>query len=375
MTRPRLASAAALVLGLAASLALAELALRIAGRPRVHAARSRPPQFAAVEGFGGGAGYLNLPSRVIRFTYDGNPRGYFGSSNEVDHVTNALGFRGPEWPHHWSDSGLVIDKPAGSARLVFLGDSFTFGEGVWFEDTFAERTAARLREHFGVRDPGGIQALDLGVGGYNTSQSRDVLESFGLAADPDVVVLGFVLNDAEPPLFGVDPRTRKLKRLRREAEETARAQEPASGLGRLRILRLLRKLRRDREQTAKTIAFYRALYEDSQPPWRESRAALLDIARICREHGMPGIVVIFPLLHRLDDDYPLRDVHRKIHAALSGSGLIVLDLLDALEGHDARSLWVHPTDQHPNEVVHDVAASAIADVVVQREMLREKFAR
>jgi hypothetical protein len=44
-----------------------------------------------------------------------------------------------------------------------------------------------------------------------------------------------------------------------------------------------------------------------------------------------------------------------------------LDLLDTFRGHDEKSLWVHPTDHHPNEAAHALAAEAI------ERFVREKF--
>jgi hypothetical protein len=197
-----------LLLGsLLCGLAFAEVGLRALNLPRVYARHSAPPQFAfpPVRGQGGAPFYVNMPGGVpggapggaIRFVYDGNPRGYFGPQNEVDHRTNEFGFRGGRFSR---------DKAPGTARLAFLGDSFTFGEGVRDEDTYAEVTA-RLLNRQGGQGARRVESYNYGVGGYNTTQALFLLQNIALRHQPDLVVLGYVLNDADPPLFRRDPES------------------------------------------------------------------------------------------------------------------------------------------------------------------------
>jgi hypothetical protein len=41
----------------------------------------------------------------------------------------------------------------------------------------------------------------------------------------------------------------------------------------------------------------------------------------------------------------------------------VHDLLPAFGGHQDHQLWVHPTDHHPNEIAHDLAAGSLEEFV------------
>jgi hypothetical protein len=45
------------------------------------------------------------------------------------------------------------------------------------------------------------------------------------------------------------------------------------------------------------------------------------------------------------------------------AGIAHHDLRAALSGRPAESLWVHPLDQHPNDVAHRLAAQSLAPVV------------
>lgn len=83
--------------------------------------------------------------------------------------------------HEWSE---VKDHP----RVLVLGDSFVQAAQVPLEAGFGRRLAAELG--------GTVDVESMGVPGAGQATELDVLTTYGLARDPDVVVLGFlVAND------------------------------------------------------------------------------------------------------------------------------------------------------------------------------------
>ena len=44
-------------------------------------------------------------------------------------------------------------------------------------------------------------------------------------------------------------------------------------------------------------------------------------------------------------------------------------LLAAFEGHDGPELWAHPSNQHPNERAHAIAADALAGFLLREGLL------
>jgi hypothetical protein len=74
-----------------------------------------------------------------------------------------------------------------------------------------------------------------------------------------------------------------------------------------------------------------------------------------RDNGSQLVIVLFPLLFDFDD-YPFHEPHRKIASFCEEEGIPLLDLLPAFSRHDAEDLWCHPTDHHPNEKAHEIAA-------------------
>jgi lysophospholipase L1-like esterase len=82
----------------------------------------------------------------------------------------------------------------GRARIVALGDSFTFGEGVDDGEAYPQR----LQELLG----GGTEVVNLGVHGYGHDQMLIRLREEGLRYQPDLVLLGFYADDAARNLLG-----------------------------------------------------------------------------------------------------------------------------------------------------------------------------
>ncbi|MEZ5331132.1 MAG: SGNH/GDSL hydrolase family protein [Thermoanaerobaculia bacterium] len=101
-----------------------------------------------------------------------------------------------------TDRALVRPKPPDVYRIVLLGDSQAFGQGVELSDTFGELVAADLARRSGRT----VEVVNLGVDGYNTVQEAATLRHKGLAYEPDCVTVLFVGNDLELPAFLQAPR-------------------------------------------------------------------------------------------------------------------------------------------------------------------------
>ncbi|MEC7567333.1 MAG: SGNH/GDSL hydrolase family protein [Planctomycetota bacterium] len=357
--------------GLLFGLFLAEIALKVSGQPRFYKPHTSPPQFMFGEHIDPQTmGYLNKPSSSIRFQYDGDPRGYFGPENEVSHRTNAIGFRGHPFPFDLDQDGkeVLLPKPPQTIRLAFLGDSFTFGEGVHDDDTFAQVTAVHLQKRWPDRM---VEAANYGVSGYNINQSFHVLQRWTMKTEPDAVILGFVLNDAEPPIFTLNPLTGRPFQGPLAVEQGRFGTRPPGrlpGTGppdrlwyRSNIIQLVWRFRIQRQQTHGMVTHYRSLYTDTNPSWKTNRAALLEIVETCQQDQIPCYVVLFPELYELNENYPFKEVHEHIQKTLAGTHATFIDLFPLLAGKQAADLWVHPTDHHPNNEVHALVGKTLAE--------------
>ena len=260
---------------------------------------------------------------------------------------NARGYR---------DLERTLAKPEGVRRAVCLGDSFTWGVGVLFDDTWPQRLERLLARERGER----WEAVNLGEPGLNTVQEASKLAGEGLAYQPDVVVLGYVLNDSED---GNAAETRRAEEWVEEREQSRAAPPPL--LDRSALVRLVRGRVRATIENRRRIAGFRSMYAESYPGWKAGREALRAIGGLCREAGVPLVVAVFPLFgNPLDGRYPFAELHAKVALVAGEGGAKVVDLLPQYRDLDWRTLVVDgPNDEHPNEVAYRIASQAIARAV------------
>lgn len=104
----------------------------------------------------------------------------------VDVNINSHGQRGRE---------IALEKARGLTRILMLGDSITLGWGVPYEETVSKYLEKLLGE-FGGEQP--IEVINTGVGNTNTEMQVTYFQTHGVKFSPDIVLLNYFINDAEP---------------------------------------------------------------------------------------------------------------------------------------------------------------------------------
>lgn len=107
----------------------------------------------------------------------------------VEVRVNGKGVLGPE---------LTYEKEDGVFRILYLGDSVTFGMSMSrYEYTFPDVSRVVLERRNGIK----VEAINAGVPGYSTWQANSYLVAEGTKYNPDLIVLGYCLNDITEPFF------------------------------------------------------------------------------------------------------------------------------------------------------------------------------
>lgn len=252
--------------------------------------------------------------------------------------TNHRGFRGRE----------LEQAGPGVRRILALGDSFTFGWGVGEGKAYPHLLEGRLRA-------AGQQAVvfNAGVPGYNTAQEACLLEELVGPVAPDVVVLGYVVNDAEPQhTMPASPdsehryvRLWLLERAKELSNRLGSDRDPIFELGYRRH----------------SLTYLRGFAAHS-PKWRESRAALAQMARLCQQKKVPLLVFLLPDFdEHFDESYGPAPIHQKVKQWGKELGVPVYDLLDRLRGEGHKQYRLD--EGHPNEKGHAAIAGFVAEVL------------
>ncbi|MCB1689673.1 MAG: SGNH/GDSL hydrolase family protein [Halioglobus sp.] len=260
----------------------------------------------------------------------------------ADPNINSLGLRGKE---------TTIDKPAGVYRIALLGDSFTYGFSVALSDIFATRLEQRLNE--GSPDKR-YEVLNFGRAGYGTVQEVELYRTFIRQFAPDEVLLSYVLNDVTDTGF-----TAELYRANIDYIRTTTALSRKSLLATWIYINYHR-FNQDKGQDE----LWKSMYAESSAGFLKVQEALAALAAMTREDGVRLRAVIFPELGADAQNYPFTEVHKVIKAALLANGIATRDLLPDYEQYgDWSELIVASEDQHPNGKGHEIATTAIYELL------------
>jgi lysophospholipase L1-like esterase len=350
-----------------------EVALRLAGYNPVSELRAALPR--------GGARSVILresDSPILRYELvPGANTHAWGSRVRI----NSAGFRDREYTE---------SKPADTHRIVVIGDSITFGDHVDASESYPEQLETILR-----RD--GTEVLNLGVGGYDTLQEVALLDRLGLAYDPDLVLVGFCINDVGihsvnlryieglqrygSPVYA--SRLAQLLALRRDRHDQARYFEEANDeetfrrdhAGRIssladdaQVLLLMRELRRlINRRNVDTIRHRFVEWYTSEARIGRLRFALGTLKRFRDEHGFSVAVLVVPHLHA----HPYEDVYSVVYGIIRHE--VVRQGFDVIEVHDEFDLEGYAnlrleggSDLHPNAIGHRIIARKVRDYLAHK---------
>lgn len=235
---------------------------------------------------------------------------------------NSDGFRDDEYPIERSNNH----------RLVFLGDSLTFGWGVEKSKTFEAILEAELSK---ARP---TEIINLGTGNYNTEQEVALFFEKGMKYRPDEVVVFYFINDAEPTAGKSAWQFLGYSRL--VTFFWSRFKIAVTKFGQSKSFR----------------DYYAELYTDNQPGWIAAKRALIALRDACLENRVALRVILLPELHVLDP-YAFAGEHKKIMTFLKDSNIEAYDLAPQFgQEKDPMHLWVAPDDAHPNDIAHAMIA-------------------
>ena len=116
-------------------------------------------------------------------------------SNEFDYVYrhNSFGFRDVE--HAYAKDESVF-------RILGLGDSFTYGVGADFEQTYLYLLEKMFNERAGKHPS--VEIIKAGIPRYYSEPELILLNEYGREYSPDLILIGFLPNDVIDTYYGLD---------------------------------------------------------------------------------------------------------------------------------------------------------------------------
>jgi hypothetical protein len=294
-------------------------------------------------------------------------------------------------------------KSPGSFRILVLGDSFAFGQGVDAESTFPRLLETEL---LAVRPEVEWQTVNAGTPGYGTDQELALLEEVGWAYEPDLVIVAFFVgNDIDDnSIGGMSRRSVRSGYLYDEYRAHQKAiQSPVVGpiTSYLALHSRLYVLLRSVFDTVQWARGVRVPVPpehldplQTSPPTRFvnglalTETLLVEMADQAAQHQAGFVVVLIPSAVQVDSelwektltlyglsvsDYELQRPSQWAGRFSQRTGVRILDLLPALQTAGESVPLYFETDTHWNANGHKVAAKEIGRYLTEEFLLLDPF--
>jgi len=260
--------------------------------------------------------------------------------------TSSWGLRGPE----------PSPEPAdGQWRILALGDSITFGQGVEGEQTLVAQAERALRHS------GRVEVINAGVPSWDGRMEAAWLDRVGYRLRPHLVVQLVFLNDVAPPEL---PGAGALDDLPLNDPGWARTEagvRRASHLVNLGM-RSVERRRLARELSGGQLHGSGSWLDGLREPRAEAKAAeqAAWLLRSCSTHGIPCVVALLPPFATPSRD-PGWDILEMIAGQAEAAALPVLHLERSLQALEPAERVLFPADPHPSPRAHRLIGEALAE--------------
>ena len=227
-------------------------------------------------------------------------------------------------------------KPPGTFRILGVGDSFTYGAGAEFKDTYLRVLERSLALALPTTR---VEIVKAGIGGFCTESERLLVERAGLAYQPDLVLLGFNATDLFETSLGLDRvrvregplRTVEARRLGRTVTWLVMHSHAARWLHRAL----------SGDDAADLHRRFEASPEAREAAWKRIAVELARLRDSASAAGARVVVAFLPLGHAKDGP----DLER-LRAECAALDLPVIDTTPALRAAAAEGPVYWPKDGH-----------------------------
>lgn len=247
------------------------------------------------------------------------------------------------------------------SRILFLGDSFTYGQGVAEgQNRFSDIIESQINQFAG--NDSGLQyhIYNAARPGTDPVDWLGYFEKLLPVYTPDHVFAIFFLRDGTTLCTSFRCYEDVFNEIKSEFED--RFLYRHSYIGKLIFNHAMRKQFSDFYSQQIIRAYLGNSTETAE--WQVQKEALLQIRDLSQEQGSSFHLIIFPILYNLDKNYQFYGVEEEISRFANGENIPVFSLTPGFIGEEASDLWISANDQHPNERGHQIAADTLFPYVL-----------
>ena len=283
--------------------------------------------------------------------------------------------------YKFRDDEIIYPKPKGVFRIMVLGDSFTWGEGLAESEMYSNRLDSILKQQFNTQN---IEVVNCALAGSPTIKERDVLRRLKDTVQPDLILIGFCLNDPQPK--SEDYSLEKENFQKKWKDTFANIHSITSYIKLVYIGEALTSfIYLLQEKFGNIPTFYTALgrvYNKQSTEWKEFERALKDIKSISDSLNCPApIAGVFPQSGTFDAGEKLNEKAKasmniskawlaQAHDAFQNAGFNAINFVPVFEELAKQKkikpeeLMVNPLDGHPSAKMNKIFADEFLKRVI-----------
>lgn len=238
--------------------------------------------------------------------------------------------------------------------ILIIGDSFTWGRGVKYEDIYTTKLF-----RFFQKNKYQLYIKNCGKNGVEIEDIAKIYSKETSQKKYSVVIYGFVPKDfgrTIDTVLGSD----FIDNNNGGAEILNQIRDKS------RILHLFMFCIEKYMLNRRTINAFLDAFKDDKA--QKKFDLISDINKKTKLNGGKFVIIIFPLLYDFDD-YRFVEIHKKMASFCAKEKIPLLDLFYPYSMYRDKDLWVNPTDQHPNEIAHKIAAERLFDFLVAQKLV------
>ncbi|MGD8509314.1 MAG: SGNH/GDSL hydrolase family protein, partial [Syntrophobacterales bacterium] len=295
----------------------------------------------------------------------------FGRAGTYIHI-NADGFRDLDYP---------LEKKVTVFRIMVIGDSFTFGQGVNLEDTYSKQLERRLNDMGKTSE-----VISCGVIGYGMWQYLETLERKVIPYKPDLVILGLFIDDIPTSVSpyedlqnwpGTNPFVKDASGLMSRSYLWNFLKNSITFVEtKYRYLRghnYLKGIEKRKEATGPAhpeSTWYPIMYGKlPKDIYSDFAETLHTFMRICETANIQVLVVLIPDAAQMHEP-ERQEVNLFVAQTCKDIGVPFVDVTKRFEKEeDPRTLYLFPLDAHTSPKGHRLIADSIFEQLQERKLL------
>jgi len=256
------------------------------------------------------------------------------------------------------DRNFEIEKPENTVRIVGLGDSFTFGNGIEnIDDTYLRVLERELNAASSDKE---YEVLNFALPGIDTQKELEILEERALKYEPDIVIVGFYLND----LDSLDPAVGRYKRIGL----------PVVGFW-LDSVSYFYYFLESRTNRIFLSLGWKETYEEylmrmlqSEVSKEETRRIFRELSEVAKENEFDVVIVNIPVLYKFEN-YQFLEANELLEEISEENGFYFVDLLDTFGDYEEEEIYISKHNVHMNEFGNRLAGEVIFDKLLNERII------